>query len=58
MFLCSMVDALRISMTSIHPPNQLKQQIQDMNKEGSGERVSNTKQAKNSKKKVKEKFIL
>ena len=43
-----MVDALRMSMnsTSIQPPNQLMQQSQDINKEGNGERVYNTKQVK------------
>ena len=40
-----MADSLRISMNSgsIQPPNQLMQQNQDSNKEGNGERVSNTK---------------
>ena len=39
-----MADSLRISMNSgsIQPPNQLMQQNQDSNKEGNGERVSNT----------------
>ena len=48
LFFCSMVDALRMSMnsTSIQPPNQLMQQSQDINKEGNGERVCNTKQVK------------
>ena len=43
-----MVDALRMSMnsTSIQPPNQLMQQSQDINKEGNGERVCNTKYVK------------
>ena len=48
----SMVEALRISMNSgsIQPPNQLMQQNQDSNKEGNGERVSNTKYQGNVKK--------
>ena len=52
-----MADALRISMNSgsIQPPNQLMQQNQDSNKEGNGERVSNTKYQGNVKNGIKKK---
>ena len=52
-----MADALRISMNSgsIQPPNQLMQQNQDSNKEGNGERVSNTKYQGNVKNSIKKK---
>ena len=52
-----MADALRISMNSgsIQPPNQLMQQNQDSNKEGNGERVSNTKYQGNVKNAIKKK---